>query len=99
MVEIWKYPSFGVSGYVYTGPAEYLVGRIVGRPYIGSVKQPTKKGHLGIAFTRGRSVKFMTCAMGQIYCKQKVASFSLPRNQSNRSANVTNWPVNGKDVK
>ena len=29
----------------------------------------------------------------------KVASFSLPLSQSNRSANVTNWPVNGKEVK
>ena len=48
-----------------------------------------KKGHLCIAFTRGRSVEFMTCAMRE----------TLPSNQSDRSANVTNWPVNGKDVK
>ena len=29
----------------------------------------------------------------------KVASFSLPLTQPSRSANVTNWPVNGKEVK
>ena len=34
--------------------------------------------------------------MGQIYCKQREASLSLPRNQSYRSANVTNWPVKWK---
>ena len=82
------------QGYVYTGPAEYLVGHI-----LGQLSSRPKKGHLGIAFTQCRSVKFMTCAMREIYCKLKVASLSLPRNQSDRSANVTNLPVNGKDVK
>jgi len=44
-------------GYVYTGPAEYLSGQILGR-----LNSRPEKGHLGIAFTRDLSVKFMTCA-------------------------------------
>ena len=59
------------------GPVGYAEGHIQmyikaaftrGRPNIWSaiywsVKQQAKKGRLGIAFTRGRTVNFMTCAV------------------------------------
>ena len=35
---------------VYTGPTEYLVGRIF--------------GHLGVAFTRGRQIDLKLCHLG-----------------------------------
>ena len=59
------HPSICDSGYVDTGPAEYFSGQILGR-----LNSRPKKGRLGIAFTRGRSVKFMKCAkyeLCQIY--------------------------------
>ena len=76
-----------------------MAGRIFGRPYIGSVKQPTKKGPLRHCVYTGPVSQVNDMCNASNLLQAKVASFSLPLNQSNRSANVTNWPVNGKEVK
>ena len=78
------------SGYVYTGPAEYLVGHILGQ----LSSRPKKKSLRHCVYT-GPVCQVHDMRNASDLLQAKV----LPRNQSDRSANVTNWPVNGKDVK
>ena len=74
-------------------------GRIFGRSHIGSVKQATKKRRLRHCMYTGPVSQVNDMHNAPNLLQAKVTSFSPPLNQSNRSANVTNWPVNGEAVK
>ena len=94
MVKTWIKRVVPVIGYVYTGPAEYLVGHILGQ----LSSRPKKKSLRHCVYT-GPVSQVYDMRTAPNLLQAKVASLSFPGNQSNRSANVTNWPVNGKDVK